>query len=111
MVRDGAISCAVEHLRTCLGLDESNQDHWDADLTAIAFASPNDPQRLVYFSLSLGEARPFYVCLEAAPAEGDGRPYTNCGELKNVDLETLTEIVSEHLGIHRLRSVDSKSLE
>jgi hypothetical protein len=35
----------------------------------------------------------------------------DCGKFKNVDLETLAEIVSEHLGIHRLRSVEANSLK
>jgi hypothetical protein len=66
---------------------------------------------LVYFSLAPEEERRFYACLEAAPAEGDGLPCMDCGKFKNVDLETLAEIVSEHLGIHRLRSVEANSLK
>jgi hypothetical protein len=80
MMKDDAISCAVEHLRTCLGPDEFQiMDHWDADPTAIGVASASDPQRLVYFSLAPGEERRFYVCLEAAPAEGDELPFLDCG--------------------------------
>jgi hypothetical protein len=98
MVKDGAILDAVEHLRMCLAPDEFQiMDHWEEDLGAIGIASPSDLQRLVYFALESGGEHRFYVSLEAAPTEGSELPYVDCGKSRNVDLETLTEIVSNIL--------------
>ena len=112
MMKDDAILDAVEHLRKCLGPDEFQiMDHWEADLIAIGVASSSDLQRLVYFSLESGGERRFYVSLEAAPTEGSELPYMGCGEFNNVDLEKLTEIVAEHLGLRPLRGVEANSLK
>jgi hypothetical protein len=114
MVKDIAILDAVEHLRTSLGPVEFQiMDHWEADPMAIGIASPSDIQRLVYFSLesgSGGEHR-FYGALEAAPTEGSELPYMDCGAFNDVDLETLKEIVSEHLGIRRRHSIEAVPLK
>ena len=112
MVKDGAILDAVEHLRMRLGPDEFQIiDHWEANLIAIGIASSSDLQQLVYFSLESGGERRFYVSLEAAPTEGSELPYMDCGEFNNVDLEKLTEIVAEHLGLRPLRGVEANSLK
>jgi hypothetical protein len=112
MVKDDAILEAVEHLRNCLGPDEFQIiDHWEADLIAIGVASPSDLQRLVYFSLESEGERHFYVSLEAAPTKGGELPYMDCGEFNDVDLETLTEIVAEHLGIRPLGGVEANSIK
>jgi hypothetical protein len=112
IVKDGAILDAVEHLRMCLGPDEFQiMDHWEADLIAIGIASPSDLQRLVYFCLESGGERRFYVSLETAPTKGSELPYMDCGEFNNVDLETLTKIVAEHLEICPLHSAEANPLK
>ncbi len=111
MIKNAAILKVLHHLKTCLGPDKFQvTDHWECDLIAIGIASAADPQRLVYLCLASGEAS-FDVRLETAPKDGSELPYADAGQFDDVDLETLTAIIAEHLGIRLDRSADAKLLK
>jgi hypothetical protein len=100
--KDQALLALLEGLRERLGPDTFDVvDHWDLDPYAVGVASRGDHGVLAYIS-SFGEpAGKCHTELELPASPTDDLPYRVAGRFNDLDLETLTDIVSRHLGLGR----------
>jgi hypothetical protein len=76
-------------------------DHWDADLTAIGIAKPDDTRTLVYVASRESRIDDMYVELEEPPEAGSDMPYQSVGKFEHLTFERVADLIVSHLGIAR----------
>lgn len=99
--KDESIHRLLARLEASLGKDAFHVvDHWEADLSAIGIARPDNHGVLVYIAMFGQEEDSYFVSLELPTTAGGetwkDHPYTPAGEKQLHGLDNLLNVIRRH---------------
>ena len=97
--KDPQIQVVIRALRDRYGISSfAITDHWVSEYDAIGISRVDNRKVLAYIAAYDAPAS-FFVSLELPPPKGSEMLYTDAGSHDTEDLESVLQIIGEHLGL------------